>query len=154
MSMPPVPPVEEQESIRVEVEVEVKASAERVWSALTENLGNWVDLSAEQPMHLKLEPWVGGRYFRDLGEGSGHLWGFVQVYKPPKLLELWGPMFVSTPSLSHIQFRLEEENSGTRVRLVHLGIGMIAEEFRAGAKGGWDDFMTKGLKAYVERDTD
>ena len=60
-------------------------------------------------MNLKLEAWPGGRWFRDLGNNTGHLWGHVQVIKPPKLLEICGPMMMSYPVASHIQYRLTEE---------------------------------------------
>ncbi len=32
-------------------------------------------------MPMKLEAWPGGRWFRDLGDGNGHLWGHVQAIK-------------------------------------------------------------------------
>jgi uncharacterized protein YndB with AHSA1/START domain len=41
-------------------------------------------------MNMKLEACPGGRWFRDLGNNTGHLWRHVQVIKPPKLLELAG----------------------------------------------------------------
>src|SRR6201982_2707217 len=57
-------------------------------------------------MALKLEPRVGGRWYRDLGNNTGPLWGHVQVIKPPKLLELVGPMFMSYAATNHVQYRL------------------------------------------------
>ena len=42
------------------------------------------------PMPMTLEPWPGGRWFRDLGDNNGHLWGHVQAIKPPTLLEITG----------------------------------------------------------------
>ena len=42
---------------------------------------------------------VAGRcWYRDLGNDAGHLWGHVQVIKPPTWLELCGPMFMSYPA--------------------------------------------------------
>ena len=41
-------------------------------------------------MPFKLEAWPGGRWFRDLGNNAGHLWGHVRVIKPPALLEISG----------------------------------------------------------------
>ncbi|HEX3702577.1 MAG TPA: hypothetical protein VHU82_04550 [Vicinamibacterales bacterium] len=35
-----------------------------------------------------LEAWPGGRWFRDLGDNTGHLWGHVQAIKPPTLPEI------------------------------------------------------------------
>ena len=82
-------------------------------------------------MELTLEPWPGGRWFRDLGNNTGHFWGHVQVIKPPKLLEIVGPMMMSYPVASHLQYRLTEEADGTRLTLIHQAIGLIT----AGAPG-------------------
>ena len=50
----------------------------------------------------------GGRWYRDLGGDNGHLWGFVQSIKRPVLLEIWGPLFMSTAATSNMQYRLTE----------------------------------------------
>jgi uncharacterized protein YndB with AHSA1/START domain len=90
---------------------------------------------------LKLEAWPGGRWFRDLGNNAGHLWGHVQVIKPPKLLELCGPMFMSYPAASHLQYRLTEEGDGTRLTLTHQAIGLILPEHRTGVDKGWGEIL-------------
>ena len=48
-------------------------------------------------MSMKIEPWPGGRWYRDLGNNTGHFWGHVQAIKPPALLEICGPLFMSLP---------------------------------------------------------
>ena len=51
------------------------------------------------PFPMVLEPWPGGgRWFRDTGNNFGHFWGHVQVIKPPTLIEICGPMFMSYPA--------------------------------------------------------
>ena len=76
-------------------------------------------------MQMILEQWPGGRWFRDRGNGIGHLWGHVQVIKPPVLLELSGPMFMSYPALNHVEIKLEQIPGGTRVTLRHRAIGFM-----------------------------
>ena len=39
-----------------------------------------------ESLNLTIEPWAGGRWFRDRGEGVQHLWGHVQTIKAPELL--------------------------------------------------------------------
>jgi uncharacterized protein YndB with AHSA1/START domain len=92
-------------------------------------------------LNLKLEPWPGGRWFRDLGNNTGHFWGYVQVIKPPKLLELTGPMFMSHAVASHLQYRLEEIEGGTLLKLVHQAIGLIPPEHLANINKGWGDIL-------------
>src|SRR5208282_6397894 len=92
-------------------------------------------------MALKLEPWPGGRWYRDLGNNTGHLWGHVQVIKPPKLLEITGPMMMSYAVASHFQYRLSEENGGTLLKMTHQAIGLISQDHREGLNKGWGEIM-------------
>jgi uncharacterized protein YndB with AHSA1/START domain len=100
-------------------------------------------------MKLKLEAWPGGRWYRDLGNNTGHLWGHVQVIKPPKLLEISGPMFMSYPVASFIQYKLTEEKGGTKLTLTHQAFGMIAPEHLEGVNQGWGE-IAEGIKTKAE----
>ena len=88
-----------------------------------------------------LEPKVGGRWYRDRGNGIGHLWGFVQVIKPPVLLELSGPMFMSYPAINHIEVKLEEIAGGTRLAFRHRAIGFLDAAHREGVSAGWQHLL-------------
>jgi uncharacterized protein YndB with AHSA1/START domain len=94
-----------------------------------------------KPFPMTIEPWVGGRWFRDLGEAGGykygHLWGHVQVIKAPTLLELAGPMPMSFPAMNHVQYRLTAEGRSTRLSVVHRAMGLIPQDFRDGMPEGW-----------------
>lgn len=103
-----------------------------------------------QPMPMVLEEWPGGRWFRDLGAGQGHLWGFVQVIKPPTLLEIQGPMFMSYPVAGHIQFRLQQEAGGVELSLRHQALGEILEEHRQGVVPGWNHLLQQ-VKQFTEQ---
>jgi uncharacterized protein YndB with AHSA1/START domain len=91
----------------------------------------------------ELEAYPGGRWYRDLGNGAGHLWGHVQVIKPPHLLEIVGPMPMSYPAVNHLQYRLKAEGSGTRLSLVHQAMGLITPEHRDGMPEGWESGMER-----------
>lgn len=92
-------------------------------------------------MNLKVEPWPGGRWFRDLGNNAGHLWGHVQVIKPPKLLELVGPMMMSYPVASHLQYRLTEQSGGVLLKLTHQAFGLINPDHLQGVEKGWSEVL-------------
>lgn len=94
-----------------------------------------------KPMPMVLEEWPGGRWFRDLEGGQGHLWGFVQVIKPPTLLEIHGPMFMSYAVAGHIQFRLTPIAGGVELSLRHRVLGQVEQEHREGVVYGWDYFL-------------
>jgi hypothetical protein len=122
----------EQLTLDIEQFIDVAAAPAAVFEGLIRQLteGNVM-------VPLRLERWPGGRWYRDLGDGAGHLWGFVQVYKPPTLLEIHGPLFMSYPVAGHVQFRLTPQGGGTRIALRHRALGLIAEDHRKNVHGGW-----------------
>ena len=101
-------------------------------------------------MQMILEQWPGGRWFRDRGNGIGHLWGHVQVIKPPVLLELSGPMFMSYPALNHVELRLEQVAGGTNVNLRHRAIGFLDAAHREGLGKGWRHYLDSIRKDFAD----
>ena len=86
---------------------------------------------------MKIEPWPGGRWYRDLGDGNGHFWANVQAIKRPTLLEFAGPLFASFPMVSNVQYRLSEVDGGTLIVFKHTALGFIPDEAKAGMNQGW-----------------
>ena len=119
-------------TLHVVKETLIAAPAEIVFQTLLEPHGPM------QEMKMKLEPWPGGRWFRDLGDGNGHCWGMVQAIKRPTLLEFSGPLFMSQPVANNIQYRLSEEGGETLIKFTHTGFGLISEEHK-GIKSGWSN---------------
>ena len=101
-------------------------------------------------MKMKLEPWPGGRWFRDLGHNTGHLWGHVQVIKPPKVLEIVGQMMMSYPALNHVQYRLTEKPGGTLLSFTHKAIGLIEPGLEANVTDGWGQILD-AIRAAAEK---
>jgi uncharacterized protein YndB with AHSA1/START domain len=129
--------------LNIRKEIQIDAPATIVWESVLQMCGPGLTSADGTAMNLTLEAWPGGRWFRDLGNKTGHLWGHVQVIKPPKLLELMGPMFMSYPVISHVQYRLEEAGGKTMLTLVHRAIGDIAPEHREGVHKGWENILSK-----------
>src|SRR5690349_11155004 len=75
----------------VEQQIDIKAPPEKVFPAVLERFGKKNTRPDGESLNLQIEAKPGGRWYRDRGNGVGHLWGFVQVIKPPTLLELSGP---------------------------------------------------------------
>jgi hypothetical protein len=124
-------------SLTVNQEIRVNASLEVTFESLLEQLGPGNELPDGTPMPMKLEAWPGGRWFRDLGEGRGHLWAHVQAIKRPTLLEFVGPLFMSLPIANNMQYRLTEENGVTHIKFCHAAFGPIQEDIRKGVGEGW-----------------
>ncbi|MDP9172909.1 MAG: SRPBCC domain-containing protein [Planctomycetota bacterium] len=136
--------------LHVNQEIDIQAPLAVVFESLLEQLGPGGDLPNGAPMPMKLEAWPGGRWFRDLGNNAGHFWGHVQVIKPPTLLEITGPMFMSYPVASHFQYRLTEQGRGTRLSLLHRAMGLIAPEHREGVTRGYAHIISR-IKARSEK---
>ena len=127
----------EEMTLDVEQSVDMKADIGDVFKRVIYRFGEGNVGPDGSSLNLILEEWAGGRWFRDRGEGIQHLWGHVQVIKPPTLIEISGPMFMSYPALNHIEIRLEKASAGTRVTLRHRAIGMIEQAHREGVSTGW-----------------
>jgi hypothetical protein len=136
-------------SLNVIQEVHVRASLENTFAALLEQLGPCNE-SPKGPMPMKIEPWPGGRWYRDLGDNNGHLWGHVQAIKRPTLLEIVGPLFMSYPVASNVQYRLSEAEGGTLIKFHHQAFGLIQDEHRQGVTAGWS-YINDGIRARAER---
>ncbi|HZS47493.1 MAG TPA: SRPBCC domain-containing protein [Blastocatellia bacterium] len=130
-------------TLDVEQSVDIKGTPEKVFAAMLERFGKKNTRPDGESLNLNLEPKVGGRWYRDRGNGIGHLWGFVQVIKPPVLLELSGPMFMSYPAINHIEIKIAEAGQGCRVTLRHRAIGMIDPEHRKGVSMGWGHMLNE-----------
>jgi hypothetical protein len=139
------------ESLVLEVnqEIRVRASLETTFAALLEQIGPGNE-SPERKMPMTLEAWPGGRWFRDLGNGDGHLWGHVQAIKRPTLLEITGPLFMSYAVVSNLQYRLTDENGETVIRFHHKAFGVIQDDHRRGVSMGWSHINQK-IKERAER---
>lgn len=124
-------------SLLINQEIRVRASIDVTFAALLEQLGPSSERMDGTPMPLTIEPWPGGRWFRDLGDNNGHFWAHVQAIKRPTLLEFCGPLMMSHPVANNVQYRLSEEDGETVIRFRHSGFGLVQEDHKKGVVGGW-----------------
>jgi len=124
-------------TLSVTEEMVVHASLDDTFAALLEELGPSNRGRNDAPMPMLLEPWPGGRWFRDLGDGNGHLWGHVQAIKRPTLLEITGPLMMSFAVASNVQYRLTEAHGGTLITLNHTAVGLFPDGYRDPLSQGW-----------------
>jgi hypothetical protein len=124
-------------TLNITEEIYVRASLEATFAALLEQLGPHNEVPNVGAMPMKLEPWPGGRWFRDLGDNNGHFWAHVQAIKRPTLLEFAGPLFMSYPVISNVQYRLTQKDGGTLISFHHTALGFIPDDNRAGTSKGW-----------------
>jgi hypothetical protein len=123
--------------LHVVKEIDIEAPIEIAFAAVLDEMGPGGEMPGGRPFPMTLEAWPGGRWYRDLGDHKGHLWGHVQVIKPPTLIEVCGPLFMSYAATSHVQYRLTAEGAATRLKLTHTAIGLILPEHSEGVSEGW-----------------
>ncbi|MEZ6115171.1 MAG: SRPBCC domain-containing protein [Pirellulaceae bacterium] len=139
-----------QLSLDLEQSIEINSAIGDAYNALVRRLTDENSTPDNRPMPMVLEQWPGGRWFRDLGPGQGHLWALVQVIKPPTLMELHGPMFMSYAVAGHMQFRLTQVAGGVELYLRHQVIGPVDDEHRQRVVPGWR-YLLEQTKRLAER---
>jgi uncharacterized protein YndB with AHSA1/START domain len=127
-------------------ESRVKASLEHTFEALLEQMGPENE-TPQGKMPMTIEPWPGGRWFRDLDGHNGHYWATVQAIKRPELLELCGPLFMSYPVINNLQYRLTRIEEGTRITFRHSALGVIPDEVWEGMTHGWANLWDRIQRA-------
>ena len=125
------------ETFTIAEQITVRASLEQTFQSLIAEMGRRNQRPDGTPLPMILEPHPGGRWYRDLGGDNGHLWGFVQSIKRPTLLEIWGPLFMSTAATSNLLYRLNETADGTLITFTHTLVGPFPEEHRSRLASGW-----------------
>jgi len=130
-------PVIENLTLCIVEDIHVRASIDKTFAALLDQLGPYNETPEGVHMNMKLEPWPGGRWYRDLANGNGHFWAQVQAFKKPTLLEFSGPLFMSYPVSNNVQYRLSEVEGGTLIKFRHSAFGLISDDHRAGVNNGW-----------------
>jgi len=138
----------ERLTINITQEIHVRASLDATFAALLDQIGPYNEVEDGKPMPMVLEPWPGGRWYRDLGNGSGHYWATVQAIKKPTLLEFCGPLFMSHPVANNLQYRLSEEPGGTLIKFRHSALGLLVEaDYKV--KQGWN-YMHERVRERAE----
>jgi len=138
------------ETFEFRKEIEIAASIEDAFEALLEEVGPGAQTPDGTKMSMKLDPWPGGRWYRDLGNNSGHLWGIVQSIKPPTLLELYGQFMMSYAASNHAQYRLKADGEGTRLTFVHTATVLLLPAHRDGMPEGWGYWLDR-IRTTAER---
>jgi hypothetical protein len=130
-------PALENLTLNIAQEILVKAPLDVTFESLLEQMGPANETGDGKPLPMVLEPRPGGRWFRDLGGDDGHFWGNVQAIKRPTLLEICGPLFMSYPVVSNLQYRLKEVDGGTLITFRHAALGFVPDDYKKNIGVGW-----------------
>lgn len=148
--MTAIAPGLDQLSLDITEEMLVRAPLDAAFDALLEEIGPSNRGYNDAPMPMLVEPWPGGRWYRDLGDGNGHLWGHVQAIKRPTLVEFAGPLMMSFAVASNVQYRLKAVDGGTLITLHHTALGLFPDGYREPLSQGWRGIFDR-VRARAER---
>jgi uncharacterized protein YndB with AHSA1/START domain len=137
-------------TMRAEVELLVHATPERVFRALTEEIGAWWSFAFHPPSEIRLEARAGGRFY-EAWDGGELEFAMVTRVQPGVLLALSGPMGLEGRVDGSIVFTFVGEFGGTRLTVTHMASGELPEEAEERYRDGWRVLLMDGLKAYVEQ---
>jgi len=123
-------------TLTINQEIRVNASLEVTFEALLEQMGPGNETHDGTPLPMKIEPWPGGRWYRDLGDTmvtSG------AMFKPLSgdFAGNHRPLFASYPFVSNLQYRLKETEGATLISFRHTALGFIQDDHRGGVGKGW-----------------
>ena len=144
-------------TLDMRLETQLSATPERVFEALTEQIGLWWgapylrDKTSATDVLLEARP--GGRLLEVWGENEGAVWGEVTRIKAPEVLELTGRMGMTGPVYAVVAFTLTPAKGGTLLTLTHQAVGDVDAETETGYQAGWADLIADRLKALVEDGT-
>jgi uncharacterized protein YndB with AHSA1/START domain len=131
-------------------EIAIKASADRVFAALTDpqQRTKWWGQGQMRTLHMESDLRPGGRWLMS-GTGYGKAFKIVGEYRvvePPRLLICtWVPDWHQNATESLVRFDLAEKDGVTTVRLTHSGLtpeGALAHK-------GWPQILG-WLRGYAE----
>jgi hypothetical protein len=136
-------------TLTINQEIHVQAPLDVTFAALLEQLGPGNETPDGKSLNMKIEPWPGGRWYRDMGDGNGHFWANVKAIMRPTLLEFAGPLFASFPFVSNVQYRLSEVDGGTLIAFRHAALGFVPDGQKAEMNKGWSA-MNERVRIHAE----
>jgi uncharacterized protein YndB with AHSA1/START domain len=136
-------------TMSVEQELVIDAPPERVFAALTEQIGDWWSHTFWGGK-VRLEPHVGGRFWEEASSGSA-LFANVTAIEAPSLLRLSGGLGMTGAVAGSVTFRLAEDGAGTRLSLSHSAVGEITGETEQSYTAGWTHLLGTALADHLAR---
>lgn len=133
----------------IALEFAIRATPERVYEAITREIGAWWTHAYRKGSTVSLDARVGGA-FGEAWPGGGALYATLTYLEPPRKLRLQGPMGMSGAVACSMEFELEARDGGTRLSLVHDILGRIEAGTVESYRAGWKELLGESLTRHVE----
>ncbi len=151
----PAAPVAPAGVVTVTMDIAITAPMERVWTALTQNVGLWWPrdfLVAADPRGMQFEPRLGGRLFEEDAQGGGAIWYTVYSIMPGESIDLVGQLSPAYggPAQSLLRLVLRQQGAQTILSLTDAVVGNVGPTSMASLDDGWRAIFERGFKHFVE----
>ncbi len=139
-----------------ELQISIRASQERVWHSLVNQITGWwlpdFQMLGSDSL-VTLEPHAGGRLFEKNGERE-LLWYTVLAIMPHESLSLVGyctPDF-GGPLTTMLTVKLAETPANhTELTITDALLGHVTDQQMASLRSGWTQLFAEGLKPFAEQ---
>ncbi|WP_201712687.1 SRPBCC domain-containing protein [Rossellomorea arthrocnemi] len=145
--------MEQSKVFRIEQEVMIDAPRDKVFKALTGQVGDWWEFKLAPEgvsSHFTFNPVPGGQFIEKWREDEGALWGTVYYINAPEEIRLHGHLGMQGAVNSAYTYRLIEKGNSTLLQLSHSASGVIEEDWEEKHSEGWNYLLGTLLKKYVE----
>jgi DNA-binding transcriptional ArsR family regulator/uncharacterized protein YndB with AHSA1/START domain len=141
------------ESPPIQQEISLRATPERVFQAITDEVDAWWSYRISPDSHIYLEPQAGGRFYEAFKPDGEALYALVTYLKPGEEIRLNGSMgFDDQATNNIIQITLQPQQPGAvRLQLTHRLLGRASAITIDTFKRSWEELLTLHLKSFVEQ---
>jgi DNA-binding transcriptional ArsR family regulator len=119
-------------TVRLTSQLHIAASAERTFDVMTQRILEWYPYSYgdTRTQRVVLEPRLGGAHYEDWGDGTGHLYGQVTTWDPPRTWSTRGR--ISPGSVLDTLYEISPDGEGVVVRVSKVAVGPFTDDEVAG----------------------
>ena len=141
------------QSFHIEQELTYDTPIEKVWCALTRDVGQWWAFHiGPDDSTITIDPHPGGHFIERWGDGEGELYATVTHLRVGQKITLEGPMGMKGPGYSKFSYTLEScGEDGTKVMFNHYCHGYREAEVEQRFSEGWQVLLETYLRAWLEQ---
>jgi uncharacterized protein YndB with AHSA1/START domain len=136
--------------VQIEIEMHIAAPRERVFRALTAEVGNWWPHRYKEGSEVYCDPVVGGRIGERFKDGGGAVYGEIVYLDAPNKVACSGPSALQKGLSSFTVDTLEESEGVTTVKRSFEIWGNVPEDIEKMYREGSRKIMEEALKNYCE----
>jgi DNA-binding transcriptional ArsR family regulator len=138
-------------AIDVALDIPIAGTPERVFAALTEDVGGWWGhpYVRSDATGLTLERRLGGLLVEAWGSSGGTVLATVTGWSDDEYLQLTGPFHLGV-AVGVATFRIAAAAHGTDLQFAFQAMGAVVADMAEAFAGGWTDLVERRLKAFVE----